>query len=219
MLRLVVLLLLLANGLYFAWTRGLLAPVGWVPATQSEPARLDNQIKPNAMRLLSNTEAYRIEQTSTALTKPPECLQSPLLDDTTANAVRAAAALLPDGSWQLESAQQPARWIVYMGKYQDADSLDKKKSELRLLRIAYEPLVNKSLEPGISLGGHETKAQAEQELAEVGRRGVRTARVVQEVPGARGQLLRLPVVDDALRTQLAPIRLALGATVLGICKS
>ena len=52
MLRLTVLLLLLANAAYFAWSQGLLAPWGIAPAQQSEPQRLEQQIKPQAVRIL-----------------------------------------------------------------------------------------------------------------------------------------------------------------------
>lgn len=53
MLRLLVLALLLANAGYFAWTKDLLAPYGFAPATQSEPQRLTQQIRPEAMRILT----------------------------------------------------------------------------------------------------------------------------------------------------------------------
>lgn len=61
MLRSLVLALLLANAGYFAWTRGLLADYGFAPAAQSEPQRLTQQIRPEAMRLLSPDEARQLE--------------------------------------------------------------------------------------------------------------------------------------------------------------
>jgi hypothetical protein len=61
MLRALVLALLLANAGYFAWTRGLLADYGFAPAAQSEPQRLTQQIRPEAMRLLTPGEARQLE--------------------------------------------------------------------------------------------------------------------------------------------------------------
>jgi hypothetical protein len=61
MLRALVLALLLANAGYFAWTRGLLADYGFAPAAQSEPQRLTQQIRPEAMRLLSPEEVRQLE--------------------------------------------------------------------------------------------------------------------------------------------------------------
>jgi hypothetical protein len=61
MLRAVVLALLLANAGYFAWTYGLLADYGFAPTPQSEPQRLTQQIRPEAMRVLSPEEARQLE--------------------------------------------------------------------------------------------------------------------------------------------------------------
>jgi len=44
MLRLLILLLLLANVTYFAWTNGALAKLGFVPAHQTEPDRIQQQV-------------------------------------------------------------------------------------------------------------------------------------------------------------------------------
>ncbi|HEY0886794.1 MAG TPA: hypothetical protein VGE20_16000 [Ramlibacter sp.] len=60
MLRLVVLLLVLANAGYFAWSQGLLAAWGFAPAATGEPQRLREQIKPEALRLLREEEARRL---------------------------------------------------------------------------------------------------------------------------------------------------------------
>jgi hypothetical protein len=45
MLRLLVLALLLANGVYFAWGNSLLLPYGFGPTQQGEPQRLSQQIQ------------------------------------------------------------------------------------------------------------------------------------------------------------------------------
>lgn len=220
MLRFLVLLLLLANGAYFAWEAGHLAGLGLAPSNQTEPQRLPAQIKPEAIRLLNSTEAKRVEALASA--PPPkalECLQSGLLDAAKASAVRAAAATLPAGVWGLEDGTERARWIVYMGKYTNADALLKKKSELRELSVAFETLKNPSLEPGIALGAYASQAQANETLASLAKRGVRTAKVVQELPERKGQLLKLPAVDDALRTQLDGIKSIVGANGLVVCKA
>jgi hypothetical protein len=229
MLRLIVVLLLLANGLYFAWTQGHLAVFGLAPTPQTEPARMAQQIKPEAIRLLGPNDAKPVDNitnptsnansTSASATpvKPLECLQTPVLGERVAAAARKALELLPAGSWSLDNAEQAGRWIVYMGKYNDPEVLAKKKSELRRLDVTIDTLQNPKLEPGISLGGHSSAALANQELAILNKRGVRTAKVVQEIAPAQGQILRLPAVDDALRAQLEPVKTALGAVVLRSC--
>jgi hypothetical protein len=229
MLRLLVVLLLLANGAYFAWSRGHLAVVGLAPAPQSEPARMRMQIKPELVRVQRPADAPLPEPSApaTATTtkpslvaaKPPECLQSALLTDKLAQSVRSAAQALPAGTWLIEPVEESARWIVYMGKYTAADVMAKKRAELRQLDVNVEPLQNPTLEPGISLGGFPTRVEATKELADLNKRGVRTAKVVQEKPAVQGQVLRLPAVDEALRGQLDGVRQALGNATLRSCKS
>jgi hypothetical protein len=237
MLRLILILLLLANGLYFAWSQSYLAVLGFAPAAQTEPARMQAQLKPDALRLLGNPEARRADgagasspaaapasappapSAALAAAKPTECLQSTALDDALAAKVRSAASSLPSGSWDLETVAVPARWIVYMGKYTRADLLAKKITELRELDVSFEALQNASLEPGISLGGHETQALATSALAALNKQGVRTAKVVQEKAASQRRVLRLPTVDDALRAKLDTVKIALGNTSLRACKT
>ena len=73
MLRLLVLLLLLANGAYFAWSKGLLAPYGFAPVSQSEPQRMAQQIRPEAIHILSTPGAA-----SAAASAPAASGSSPL---------------------------------------------------------------------------------------------------------------------------------------------
>ncbi len=61
MLRLIFLLLILVNGLYFAWSQGLLSGLGWAPVQQSEPQRLGQQIRPEALRVLTAQELSQPE--------------------------------------------------------------------------------------------------------------------------------------------------------------
>ncbi|MDR2332984.1 MAG: SPOR domain-containing protein [Burkholderiaceae bacterium] len=49
MLRIAVLILVLANAGYYAWSQGMLRGMGWGPAIQSEPQRLQQQIEPQKM--------------------------------------------------------------------------------------------------------------------------------------------------------------------------
>ena len=219
MLRLVVLALMLVNGLYFAWSQGLLQSWGAAPTQQSEPQRLSQQIRPEALRLLNTDEARRIESAAAPAARGPECLQAGLFDERQATAVRQTLEpLLPAGSWTLETAVEPARWIIYMGKYLTPDAVTKKKAELRQLGVSFEGLANPALEPGLSLGGFTSQAAAQQQLDRLAQRGVRTARVTQEREEARGQLLRLPVVDDALRARLEEIRTVLNGKPLRACR-
>lgn len=218
MLRLVVLLLLLANGAYFAWSRGYLLPWGAGPAQQAEPQRLEQQIRPEAIRILRAEEVRRIEAAAPAAARPAECLQAGPLDEAQASTVRPLLESWPAGSWTLEPVVEPARWIVYMGKYLTPELVDRKRAELRQLGIVFEPLSNAALEPGLSLGGYASEADAKRRMDALAERGVRTAKVVQERAEARGQRLTLAAVDDALRARLDELRPALNGKPLRPCR-
>ena len=217
-LRFTVLLLLLANGAYFAWSQGLLFPWGLGPLQQSEPQRLGQQIRPEAMRIVSAAEAVRIE---TALAPAPplsECLQAGPLEEGTTPALRQALQAFPTGSWTLDAVVEPPRWIVYLGKYPTGESVNRKKTELRQLGISFESLSNQALEPGLSLGGFPSQAAASEQLDRLAERGLRTARVVQERLEMRGSVLKLPAVDEALRPRLDDLRPALNGKTLRPCR-
>ncbi len=221
MLRLVVVVLLLLNAAYYVWAEGYLRAWGFAAVQQSEPQRLAQQIKPESIRIATLEEARRAEQAAKVPVRPPECLQSGMFDASATGAVRTRLeASLPADSWQLLDVREPARWIVYMGKYTNEDALQKKRAEMAGFNLKLEALTNPTLQPGFSLGGFETQAAANNELANLVKRGVRTARVVQERAEVRGQVLRVPAADEALRSKLDEIKAELavsGLTGLRTC--
>ena len=227
MLRLLVLALLLANAAYFAWSQGMLRGYGLAPAALSEPQRIARQLRPEGLRILRPDEARRMDaapavaQTaaSPVSASPPECLQAGLFDDTRTLALRTQLqAALPANSWRLETVVEPARWIVYMGKYPTADALAKKRAELASLNLKFDALAEPALEFGLSLGGFQTQAAANAALANLKRRGVRTARVVQERAEVRGTLLKLAAVDDLVKARLDDIKAVLADKPLRPCR-
>lgn len=221
MLRLAVLLLVLANAGYWAWSQGLLAAYGLAPAVQSEPQRLATQIRPEVIRLLSPDEAKKLETSPASVAGVPaaaECLQAGLFNEQQTAALRSSLeANLPAGSWQIESSIEPARWIVYMGKYSSEEALAKKRVELRQIGVAFRPVTNPALAPGLALASFPAQAEADTELARIATRGVRTARVTQERAESRGQILKLASVDAALRARLDAIKPQLDGKALQAC--
>jgi hypothetical protein len=218
MLRLLALALLLANGLYFAWGNGLLRAYGFGPSQQSEPQRLAEQIAPDTVRLLSPKEFKRIEEQVKADREPKECLQAGPLDEAQAASLRQALTQdFPVDAWQLEAAHITPRWIVYMGKYANAEVLAKKRTEIVAMNFKTESLENPALEPGFSLGGFDTKADADATLARLGARGLHTARVVQERPESTAYELKLPAVGATLKPQLGQLRSLLADKLLRSC--
>lgn len=218
MLRLLVLILLLANAAFFAWSHGLLLAWGYGPTQQSEPQRVQQQVRPEAVRLLAPDELRQAETLAAQAPRPPECLQSPALDDAQVASVRAILDTFPTGSWSLDPVTEPARWIIYMGKYPGMEQVARKRAELRQIGVTFESPANPELEPGLSLGTFPTEAAASTQLAALAERGVRTARVLQERPELRGQRLQLASVDDALRPRVEELKPVLAGKPLRPCR-
>lgn len=218
MLRLIVLVLLLANAGFYAWSQGYLLPWGLGPAQQSEPQRLAQQIRPEAVRVLRPEELRRLETNLAEGPRAPECLASGRLDEAAVAALRDALANWPAGTWSLEPVAAPPRWIVYMGRYAGVEQVARKRAELRQLGVSFEAPAAADLEPGLSLGGFASEAAAQQQLVSLAERGVRTARVVQERPEQQGQRLVLPAVDDNVRPRLEDLRPVLGPRSLRPCR-
>ena len=215
MLRALVLLLLLANGAYFAWSQGHLRAWGFAPQEVAEPQRLKDQIRPEAIVLVRPQDARPQAAAAQAAT---ECqLAGPFDENQSVLLRRALEALLPPGSWALDSALEPARWIIYMGKYANAQALAAKRAEVSALRLKIEDLNNDQLEPGFSLGSFPSQKDAESALANFSKRGVRTAKVVQEAAESRQAQLRIAAVDENLRSKLELLKPALAGQALRTC--
>ena len=147
-----------------------------------------------------------------------ECLQAGPFSPEQADVWRqAAATALPQGSWQLESTPIPARWMIYMGRFESTDMLAKKRIELRIRKVSFDRPNNPELEPGLSLGRFATEEAAERGLANLGNQGVRTARVILERPESEIFILRLPLVDAALQAKLSRMQSALSGKPLRSC--
>ena len=218
MSRLLVLLLVLLNVGYFAWSHGLLRAYGFAPVLQTETYRLTQQIRPERVRILSANEARGLELAAQTALPSADCLQAGLFDETQVAALRRTAqSVLPAGSWLLDAAIEPARWIVYMGKYPDAQTLLKKRLELAALNLRVEPLTNPALDFGLSLGSFDTEARANAGLLALTKQGVHTAQVVQERPELHGMVFRIPVVDAALKARLNDLNPALAGKPLSAC--
>ena len=217
-----MLALLLANAGYFAWANGLLASYGFAPQVQAEPQRLTQQIHPEAIQLLTTGEPVPAESQPVAAKSAAsagQCLQVGLFSDAQATALRPRLqATLPAGSWSLAGSTEPGRWIIYMGRYANEEALAKKRNELRQRGVTFEPLLNPALIPGLSLGHFASQADANAGLSQIILRDVRTARVLQERPEVRGQLLKLASADAPLLAQLDTLKPLLAGKALLACR-
>lgn len=233
MLRLLLVALLLANGLYFAGAQGYLSAWGWPGPEPREPERLQAQIRPEVMRLLPNPAPPSAPTPSPAPAEPPSpaspeppaaasaltteaassaaqpeattCWQAEGWSPRQANALRRAIAplTLPEGSWQLDDVRSNGQWLLYMGRYSNEAQLARKKDELRALNVVFSDTALPGMSPGLVLSSHATEAAAQQALQALVGLGVRTARVLQDRSGSTTLTLRLPAVSVAQRDAVA----------------
>ena len=136
-----------------------------------------------------------------------------------ADTLRAALTLLdlPRGTWQLNESRSGGRWIVYMGRYDNAEQLERKKVELRELKVDFRQVSAPGLSPGLALGTYSSEAAAQQALQDAVRSGVRTARVAQEREETSAWNLRLPEITDAQRASVTGLGAALAGKRLQRC--
>jgi len=246
MLRIAALILLLANAGYALWSLGWLGATALAPSMQGEPERLEQQIRPEQLVVISPAEfaalanappppapidttappapidAAAHDNTSSTAAAPPTaptlpCLQAGIFDVRQTDSLRAALAAWPQESWTLLSTPISPRWMVYMGRLADEKAVAAKRTQLRALGIDYDR-PGSALEPGLSLGRFSTAEAAHRVRADLERRGIQPVRVVVERAEAPGFTLRLPAVDASVRARLNKLGPALANKTVRACQ-
>ncbi|WP_370680166.1 SPOR domain-containing protein [Comamonas sp. GB3 AK4-5] len=224
MLRLSLLVLLLANAGYLAWSQGWMASLGWQPETQSEAFRLKQQMRPETIQVGAPNKTHSPTTPAQATPAPPpvdgpsRCWQAGPFDATQAAQLRQAlyALELPSSAWELPASAVPGRWMVYLGKFPSERALEQRRTELSKQGMTVEA-AGGTLEPGLSLGRFPTESAATRELTQALRQGVRGARVVQERTEATIYTLRLPQVTPAMHPRVEQLQAALAGKPLVLC--
>lgn len=147
------------------------------------------------------------------------CWQAGGFTEEQAELLRAELRLLglASSAWQLSEVRSPGRWIVYMGRYDSAEQAARKKAELRALGIEFRDVGTPGLTPGIAVGTFSSEQAAREGLQQAERRGVRTARVVQERAESLNFNLRLPAITDTQRQRIDALGPAMGGRTLQRC--
>lgn len=237
MLRALVAALLLVNLVFYTWTHGWLdGLVGTRSIGDREPERLSRQVRPEIVRIVPAASAGAASGPATGASAggpatpassaasasavvadaaPPValvCLEAGPFNDAAANAAQAAArGALPGADLTLVKTTTRTTWMVYMGRYADQEALKKKEDELRRRRLSYEEVRGSpSLTPGLSLGRFDDRNDAAKALEQFAQQGIRTARIIEYLPSAAVQMLRIekadaPLVSQAMGLKLAPL--------------
>lgn len=241
MLRWLVVALLLANALFWAWSQGWLSPMfGPPPGAQREPWRLQQQVRPDTVRVLPPGTALPAPPppAASAASTPLGAASAPAVPGSAASAAavalacfesaplagtaldaaeRALATVLPARGWIRASRETPPRHAIVIGPLTGREALQKKRDELARLHIAAEELrLPGDAGTGLALARYDSPAAAQAALAALAPRGVRSARVLA-LPGSETRLRienATPAQAEALRALKAP---ALGAQGLLPC--
>ena len=224
MLRLLLMLLLLANAGFYAWTQDWLAPLLPALAEQREPERLAAQVRPELISVLSAKAASAAVAAAVNEPDPLICLEAGPFSEAAVVAAKSALAgnSVPDGAVLREPRWQTFTWGVVMGRFADRETLRSKADELKKLGIRYDELtLPPSLVPGLRLGNFSDRYGAETALNSLTRKGVRSARVVPLPTGTAQWWLRVARADAEMQTRLKslpPERLGSGFRPCAVVK-
>jgi len=225
MLRTLVLALLLGNALLVAAQFGAfdqLLGSNHGRSQQREPERLQQQVRPEALKVLppqAASAALAEAAAAAAAAAAPYCVEAGPWGAPDAEAAEKALrdAGLAAGSWQVRRSEGNGLFMVYMGKHPSREVTLRKLEEVHRRNLEAEEIRNQpELQPGLNLGKFATRAEADAAHQAMMRRGVRTAKVIALKPPQPLATLRFVAADAALRTRLQAVKLPAGAS-FGTC--
>lgn len=178
-LRLLFLLLVLVNLVFFAWSQGHLGPID----SDREPERLGRQLNPEKLRIMP------AEKPSAAKRDEAVCHLVSGLSLVEAEALSAAAAAA-GAATKLLPVAEPAFYLVVIPNLASKAATDRKIAELGRLGIAnLSTVVREDGGHEIVLGRFPTEPAATEFLQRLAKRGVKSARVdTREQPATKANV-------------------------------
>jgi hypothetical protein len=129
-----------------------------------------------------------------------DCSETAGLDDAQFAALKAAltkGGVSADAIAERRESKGGA-WIVYLGRFADAQAWQQKADELKKLDVKFDRVnAPASLAPGLSLGQFANQADATKKLDAATKTGVHSARVVTLTPPTVVRHLQVRAVDPA----------------------
>jgi len=222
--RIVFFLLLLANLAFFAWTY-----LGAGRASD-EPQLIEQQLNPQEIRLLASEQvaklaAERAKQAAERPKTPPKPPVAPCLElggFNPGDVAQVQKALEPLGlgaRLAQRRAEEVASYWVFIPPLRSRQSANLKAAELKKLGVDDFFVVQEDpkLRYAISLGVFKTEDAANSRLAELQKKGVRTARVGSRETSVQKVYFSIKEVPDALAAKLNDLRQGFAGTELREC--
>ena len=201
-MRLLALLLLLANVAFLAWAR-------YAPTGSEEPQLMTQQIRPGAIRLLSAKEIAASAAHKTESQKTLACTEWGAFNS--GDLVRAHEALdgiAPAASIAERQVEEAAGFWVYVPPLPSRQAAVQKVAELKRLGVDEYFIVQEDakLRFAVSLGIYRTEEAARAKLDLLRAKGVRTAVVGPRLSPVRKVFLQLRDLPEALQPKLIELR-------------
>jgi len=171
-MRVLVLVLLAVNALFFVWSRGWLDAVTGLPANGTrEPQRIAAQQHPERIQPLAASAVAALAQRS--------CLELGPLEGDAALAAAQAALKTAGAEAQVRSSEQAGVWVVATIKLADPEFRARKEATYKGLKLAFEPLEGLPAEqPAFVLSRHASQAEANAQAEAFDKRGLKGLRVL-----------------------------------------
>jgi len=236
--KLAFLVLALANLALFAWQQGVF---GGLPDTGREPERVNRQIEPERIRVLTQPEVQALRQKAKDVPReapPPSSAIAPgtpiaaadLLgvpcvevgDFTVENAGRVRQrleALAIGDRLSMRSVEATGWFMVYVPPFKTKAEVDRRADELRKAGIK-ELLVivdNSPMRYGIALGSFKDQDLAIRHAADLERRGIKGVRVADKPSSLPVTRFQLRTVDAAVAEGLRAVQKEFNAARFQAC--
>jgi hypothetical protein len=202
-MRTIVLVLALANALFFGWSRGWLDGVTGTSADGGrEPQRIAQQLNPQRVQLLGSDAQAALQKTGCLALGPYADAESLRLAQT--GLVKAG---VPANMIAPVQQTTPGVWAVATIKLSTPDFRARKEETYHKMHIPFELLKGRPEEdPTLILSRHDSEKAAQAALAQLDARGLKGLRVLPlQAAGSRTELV-IDKADGLLQAKLRTLR-------------
>ncbi|WP_394468857.1 hypothetical protein [Roseateles sp. DC23W] len=175
-MRVLVIVLLAINALFFIWSKGWLDTVSGLPAHAGrEPQRLAAEQHPERIQPLAASAVAALSRRN--------CLELGPLDGDTALAAAQTVLRAMGAESQTRSSEQAGEWVVATIRLADPDFRARKEATYKQMRLPFELLEGMPAEnPTFVMSRHASEAEAAAQLEAFGKRGLKGLRVLALKP-------------------------------------
>jgi hypothetical protein len=225
-MKLAFLLLLAANLAVFAWQRG---AFGTLPEAGREPERVARQIEPERIRVLTPEQAGALRDK--ARTQPPQsdagsvlagaaCMEFGDFSDAQTARIKARLDALALGERiETRSVEAPGWFMVYVPPFKTRAEAERAAAQLREQGVKDLLVIGESspMRFGIALGSFRDQDLANRHLADLQKRGVKSARVADKPSTEPATRYVVRGADASIASSLQSLQKEFGATRLAPC--